>query len=181
MKLLQTYDSSIPSVTVDPKRVLTGDETSFVSLLEGFEGKPRASTLTVISLAGEMKPTCYVIGGEEITQEAYLTDREKLSLKQSEVHEKCTKNLPGWSKSFPIPDDDLRIYPPSTEVQKDDEVSVHQCLGVTEKGLMNTQTYIRTLRKISAELNGSPSNPIILFVDGHNMHVSLEVCVFFEY
>ena len=87
----------------------------------------------------------------------------------------CTRNLPGWSKQFPIPDDDLRIYPPSTEVQQEDEVSVHQCLGVTEKGLMNTQTYIRTLRKIPAELNGSPSNPIILFIDGHNMHVSLEV------
>ena len=75
------YLESTPDASISPRNILFSDETAFIGKFFGdFEGNPRMSCLTVLSLAGEMVSTHYLIGGDDIADQAAcdLFSMEKL-------------------------------------------------------------------------------------------------------
>ena len=164
--LSAAYLDSTPNVSLSPSRILFSDETAFMGKFFGdFEGNPRVSCLTVLSLAGEMVTSHYILGGDDISSKA----KENQENGTSKHHlpaigawfKSALDRIDGWSPEFDDPGCDPNVFPPSIEVIEGDAESLYKCEGVSNPAMFSIPTYIQAHRRKSVEMSSRPSNPCL--------------------
>ena len=179
--LITIYQSSIPQKEVPATRIIFSDESSYCGrFFDRFDGKPRASVLSVINLAGQMLGTAYILGGDKIGEEALERKKagyqpEERELPPAPWHRTNLGLIEGYDEEENILGT-VKIPPASEEVLNADKSSPHWCAGVTGNAMFSTPTYLDTLRSISAHSCSRPSAPIVHMTDGHPIHSGPEVC-----
>ena len=169
--LSKAYLESTPNVAISPSRVLFSDETAFMGkFFSEFDGNPRVSCLTVLSLAGEMVTSHYILGGDDITEKAAEMSKEE---DRARHHAPCTgiwfksvlERIDGWGAEFDDPGSDPNVISPSVEVIEGDAESLYKCGGVSRPAMFSIPTYIQAQRRKSVELSSCPSNACLEMTD----------------